>query len=289
MFKCETPFELLSPLAIVGVLLFLPFLGATPAEALSAVTFVSGKGIDSGTCASPATPCRTFQFAVSETSAGGEVKALDPASYGPVTITKAISITGVEGAGINRTTAGNAVTIKAGSKDVITLTHLIIDGLNTGSTGIELDSFGSVTVTHCIIRKFRGDGIDIFSSSGMEFLIADVVVSDNGGLGLELVGVPGTIDHVNVNHNGIAKPCGLICGGVRAAQGAAIVSVVESTVTNNANFGIDSEDGAHLRLGQSTVTGNAGGIELLGGTIESAGNNFITDSISGTLTEVGTK
>ena len=42
-------------------------------------------------------------------------------------------------------------------------------------------------------------------------------------------------------------------------------------------------------LAQSTVTGNVGGIELLGGTIESAGNNFITDSISGTLTKVGTK
>lgn len=218
-----------------------------------------------------------------------ELKALDPADYEPMTITKAISITGVEGAGVNRTTAGNAITIKAGSKDVINLTNLIIDGLNTGQTGIELDSFGSLTVTHCIIRKFRGDGIDIFSSSGMEFLIADVVVSDNGGLGLELVGVPGTVDHVNVNHNGIAKPCGFICGGVRAAQGAAIVSIVESTVTNNANFGIDSEDGADLRLAQSAITGNVGGIELLGGTIESAGNNFITDSISGTLTKVGTK
>jgi nitrous oxidase accessory protein NosD len=272
-------FKHISPLAIASALVFrLPC--ASPANALSAVTFVSGKGTDAGTCASPATPRRTFQFASGQTSPGGEIKALDPADYEPMTITKAISITGVEGAGINRTTAGNAITIKAGSKDVINLTNLTNDGLNTGQTGIELDSFGSLTVTHCMIRKFRGDGIDIFQSSGVKFLIADVVVSDNGGLGLLFVGVPGTVDHVNVYHNG---------QGVRAAEGAAIVSIVESTVTNNANFGIDSDDGADLRLAQSAVTGNVGGIELTGGTIESAGNNFITDSISGTLTEVGTK
>jgi nitrous oxidase accessory protein NosD len=276
-------FKHFSPLAIASALVFL-LPCASPAKALSAVTFVSGKGTNAGTCASPATPCRTFQFALGQTSPGGEIKALDPANYEPMTITKAISITGVESAGISSTTAGNAITIKAGSKDLINITNLIIDGLNTEQTGIEGDSFGSLTVTHCIIRKFRFAGID---SSGI-FLIADVVVSDNGGVGLELGG-PGTVDHVNVNHNGVAKPCPLICGGVRAVTGTAIVSIVESTVTNNANFGIDSEDGADLRLAQSTVTGNVGGIQLLGGTIESAGNNFITDSIDGTLTRVGTK
>ena len=75
MSKFISPFKLLSPLAIAGVLLLLPFLGAAPAEALSTVTFVSGKGTDSGTCALPATPCRTFQFAISETSAGGESRS----------------------------------------------------------------------------------------------------------------------------------------------------------------------------------------------------------------------
>jgi Right handed beta helix region len=281
-------FNFSPPLTIAGVIVSLLWLGAAPALALSTVTFVSGKGTNAGTCASPATPCRSFQFALGQTSPGGEIKALDPANYGSVTITKSIRITGVVGAGIDASPGSKAITITAGGGDVIDISNLIIDGLNSGQTGIELDSFGSLTVTHSTVRNFRGDGIDIFAGSGRVFLIADVVVSDNGGLGLELVGVPGTVDHVNVYHNGIAKPCGLICGGVRAAQAAAIVAIVESTVTNNANFGIDSDDGADIRLAQSAVTGNSG-IGLTGGTIESAGNNFITDSISGTLTEVGTK
>jgi hypothetical protein len=111
-----------------GALLSLPCLGAAPALASSPVTFVSGKGADSGTCASPANPCRTFQFAVGETSPGGEIKALDPAPYGPVTITHSISITGVEGAGSFRTSAVDSITINAGPNDTVNLSHLTIDG-----------------------------------------------------------------------------------------------------------------------------------------------------------------
>ena len=71
---------------ITSAFLSLTFLGATPALALSALTFVSGKGVDSGTCALASTPCRIFQFAFAQTRAGGEIKTLDPASYGGLII-----------------------------------------------------------------------------------------------------------------------------------------------------------------------------------------------------------
>ena len=56
-----------SMLKLTGFLL-VTFLGAAPALALSPVTFVSGKGNDSGSCADPAHPCSTFQFAIGQTS-----------------------------------------------------------------------------------------------------------------------------------------------------------------------------------------------------------------------------
>jgi hypothetical protein len=58
----------------------------------------------------------------------GEIKALDPAPYGPVTITHSISITGVEGAGSFRTSAVDSITINAGPNDTVNLSHLTIDG-----------------------------------------------------------------------------------------------------------------------------------------------------------------
>ena len=93
-------FKLISPLSLAGALISLTSLGAAPALAASPVTFVSGKGTDSGTCASPAAPCRTFQFTLSQTSPGGEIKARDPADYGGVT----------RGAGIFQIRAANAIT-----------------------------------------------------------------------------------------------------------------------------------------------------------------------------------
>ena len=66
-------------------------LSAAPAQAGPNRTWVSGTGTDSGAC-TRAAPCRTFAFALTQTAAGGEIDVLDPAGYGTVTITKAISI-----------------------------------------------------------------------------------------------------------------------------------------------------------------------------------------------------
>jgi hypothetical protein len=48
-------------------------------------------GTDSGACTRAAL-CKAFASALTQTAAGGEIDVLDPASYGMVTITKAISI-----------------------------------------------------------------------------------------------------------------------------------------------------------------------------------------------------
>ena len=57
-------------LAAIG--LGLPAIATAPAQATSSRTWVSGTGTDSGTC-NRAAPCATFAFALTQTSAGGEV------------------------------------------------------------------------------------------------------------------------------------------------------------------------------------------------------------------------
>ena len=64
-----------------------------PPPASSAHTWVASTGTDTGLCPRTA-PCKTFQFAVNATSANGEVSTVDPDDYGPVTITKSITIDG---------------------------------------------------------------------------------------------------------------------------------------------------------------------------------------------------
>ncbi|MBO0733594.1 MAG: hypothetical protein J2P49_04610 [Methylocapsa sp.] len=88
--------KLSEPLCLAAGLILAAIGLAVPAEAHS-VTYVSGKGTDLNDCSSPAKPCRTFQRAINQIPSGGEVKALDPADYSPVTLHYPITITGVPG------------------------------------------------------------------------------------------------------------------------------------------------------------------------------------------------
>src|SRR5215813_13690364 len=105
-------------------------LGALPAQAQSARTFVSSLGNDAYDCAR-LTPCRTFQRAHDNTLASGEITVLDPGGYGAVTITKAISIIndGVGEAGILVSGGFAGITVEAGAADAVSLRGLTIKGL----------------------------------------------------------------------------------------------------------------------------------------------------------------
>src|SRR5476649_2443855 len=83
---------------------------ALPAASLAASrAWVSGHGVDQAGCGAPTAPCRSLQYAHDHiVAAGGEIDILDPAGYGAITITKAISIVndgvgtaGVQAAGSN--------------------------------------------------------------------------------------------------------------------------------------------------------------------------------------------
>src|SRR5437764_10591866 len=90
-----------------------------PAQAtLRNRTFVSGNGLDTNPC-SVAQPCRTFAFAITQTAPGGGITILDPANYGPVTISQAISIIneGIGEASVQTTSAVDAITVSAGTTD----------------------------------------------------------------------------------------------------------------------------------------------------------------------------
>jgi hypothetical protein len=69
---------------------------ATSALGASQRTFVASFGADVGTCALLA-PCRSFNYAISQTNPGGEVVILDTAGYGGMTINKSIKIIGPSG------------------------------------------------------------------------------------------------------------------------------------------------------------------------------------------------
>src|SRR5271154_5913891 len=131
-------------------------------------TFVSAAGSDSNNCANVLTPCRHLAAAYAATAPNGEIYVLDPANYGALTITHAVSIEGHGWASIAPPSGGNAITINANPGDAINIIGVVLDGTALANTnGIVFTSGGSLTVRDSVIRNFGGDGIDFLSSASI--------------------------------------------------------------------------------------------------------------------------
>lgn len=229
-------------------------------------SFVSVKGTDAGTCASVTAPCRTFAYAHNQTSAGGEILALDAGDYGPVTITKSLSITGaVPGAGVLRGDAIGLIDIRAGTTGVVDLTGLTLDGLNASYSGVVVLSAAAVTIKASTIRNFLGNSVALAGPVG-QYLVEDLSVTKISASGVRCSGVC-AINRVSINDAGNA--------GIEIGTTDARVTVSEAKIT-----GGDRGTAGFMRLNRSVATGNNVG---LNDAVDSAGDNFVR----GNATDLG--
>src|SRR5579864_9215507 len=158
------------PFTLITVAVF--SLPAVQAQAQSPRTFVSAAGSDSNPC-SFAAPCRHFQAAVNATSAGGEVDALDPAGYSPITINKPITIEGQGWSYIAPPAGGNAITINIPDNGTgtgnVTIHGVSLNGAGVAGTtnGIVFNSGSSLTLNDCFVRNMTGDGLDVSLSASV--------------------------------------------------------------------------------------------------------------------------
>src|SRR5689334_4963097 len=106
-------------LAILGTTLTTALYTA-PAHAQASRTWVSGVGDDANPCSRTA-PCKTWAGAISKTAAGGEIDALDPAGFGAVTITKAITLDGTGTFASILASLVNGIVVNAAATDVVTI------------------------------------------------------------------------------------------------------------------------------------------------------------------------
>src|SRR6266480_4095502 len=162
------------------------FASACPAGAAPTRVFVGAQGSDGNPCTF-AQPCRTFQHAHDVVAADGEIDVLDPAGYGALTITKAISIQGHGFSGVSAP-GGVAITINAGASDTVSLRGLLIEGVGTGGNGIVFNSGAVVHVQDSVIRKFTGDGIlmvgNLAANTRITFTLTNTIVADNSANGI---------------------------------------------------------------------------------------------------------
>jgi hypothetical protein len=294
-------------------------LGVSPAPARAQVitTFVSGRGDDTNPC-TLAAPCRSLARAVLVTTAGGQVTMLDPAGYGAVTITRAISIVNDGGgeAGINAPGAGvDAIAINAGPGDVVNLRGLTLNGVGTGRNGIAFNSGAALNIQDSVIRGFAADGVVFQPSATAAITISDTVVS-NDLIGVQISPAGGTttahlervaaIDNANggfflspssissviqatiadslATGNGSNNPTGFGFSSFPGSGGGA--ALINSKATVN-RIGLVAGNGT-TSISKMTLSGNVSdGFLISGGRLQSFGDNYIIDTTnSGSLTPI---
>lgn len=243
------------------------------ADAAATRTWVSGVGDDINPCSRTA-PCKTLAGAISKTAPRGEINAMDPGSFGTVTITKAITIDLSDAYGNVLNTVGtNGIVVDAGPDDDVVLRGIHVNGTSgefgspacpvaTGVNGIVLRQARSLVVQDSTIQQQTTAGLQLSpAASGARVVLDDVTVSG---------------------------ACG---SGVLAAPGAGQtldLTVRDSLLTGNATA-LSVAGGAHAWLSGTTITGNGTGVATSdGGVIDSwwGSNQIVGNDDDGEVTNV---
>jgi hypothetical protein len=298
------------PALILLATVLLCALPGVPAQAQPIRVFVALTGADSNPCTF-ASPCKSAQHAHDVVAAGGEIRMLDPGSYGLLTITKAVSILGDGHGGIAAQGGANAITVNAGANDTVNIRGVVLEGFASGVFGILFTSGGYLNVQDCLIHGFAGTGIHFTPIGSSKLAVSRTVVSDSsGGNGIDFVPfgtgtVVGVIDHVEVDNSagtGVSVLGDFMTGtlsvtisnsvmasnrihGIVTTSSAAATTVVvrSSTISNNSGDGLQANGAAAvLRVAHSTIAGNDAGWEIMSGAaLTSYGDNQIDGNANG--------
>lgn len=197
-------------------------------------TWVSGVGDDVNPCSRTA-PCRSFAGAISKTATGGEINVLDAGNYGPVTITRAITIdaTGASGQVLAAGANGIVVNVSA-AEDVILRGLTIVGGAGadptcpyTGSVGVRIIGGRSVHAQRSTISGFTTAGIAVLpTATPTRVLVNQTVVSNVCGSGVAVAPVAGQETPVLLRESSIINSG----TGVSSATGGS-VSLVRTELT----------------------------------------------------------
>jgi len=257
-------------------LLAITVLGTSVMYGQASRTWVSGVGDDANPCSRTA-PCKTFAGAISKTAAGGEIDALDPAGYGAVTITKAITIDGGGGQVASVLVSGtNGIVVQAGPSDVVILRNLRINGIGTGINGVRFLSGKDLNVENCYIFGFTTNGLDIALNQATQATVQvyNSVFKNNGQVGIRATNAVAPNVKVAINQTDIAVDT----IGVEAAANSS-VAINESMISAMATDGVKTDGtGALVDISNSQIVNgistNTNGVTATAGST-TVGNTTI--------------
>jgi hypothetical protein len=167
---------------------------------------------------------------------------LDPAGYGPVTISKSVSIIndGVGEAGVTVTSLSYGIEVNLAAGGVVNLRGLTLVGSGVGAGGISFSDAGggaTLNVQNCVIRGFRFEGINSIAFAGSTLNISDTIISNNGRMGMWLEGNGPDTNGGFVANLTRVQAIGNGGDGVRIGTGGGTATIKDSVAANNSAAG----------------------------------------------------
>jgi hypothetical protein len=267
-------------LAIAGFLV--PLFSASPTQAQSARTWVSGVGDDASVTCSRTAPCKTFSGAISKTTTGGEINCADPGGFGTLTILKSITIDCHEVYGSVQAAGAVGITINAAGINV-TLRNLNISGSGSGTRGINIVSAAQVHIEDVMISGFTQQAIADFRTTGPVSVLSvkNTVVRNNSGAGVAASASGGGSVIIDGLHS-VSNAYGVAVG----SGNKAIIS--RSALIANLTAGVEGDAGSQVSVENSVMIENITGV-LSNGTTWLANSNIAYNAtgISGATTSFG--
>jgi len=268
-------------------------------------SFVSGVGDDLNPCSRTA-PCKTFAGAISKTFINGEINCLDPGGYGPVTITKSITID-CKGTNALILAVGNngiTVSIPASADDPTRSVRIRGLGINgagvsgsvgtrTGLVGIRATAGTSLFVEDTVIEEFTQQGIQVQTSAAFNLSLDRVLIRNTNSSGVALSGSAGqvvaSLNKVRIYDTSTALT---LSGSARANLRNVTMAHNTSGITTSGLTNIVNADNimvsfataaalqanptGTIRVANSVITQNATGLNANSGSIISMSNNSVT-------------
>jgi len=259
------------------VILATVLLATTLMSAQASRTWVSGVGDDANPCSRTA-PCKTWAGAISKTANGGEIDALDPGGFGALTITKGITLDGGGGQVASTLVAGtNGIVVQATpATDVVIIRNLRINGIGSGTNGIQFNSGKDLNIENCFIFGFTQNGINITLNQAQQASVhvINTVLKNNGGDGLRATNAVSPKVHVEFNNSYALLNGG---AGVHAQQHSFVVAFGSSAEQGTDGFKADDLGGtsdtqmivsnSEASYNTNGVTAGSGANVQVGGTV----------------------
>jgi hypothetical protein len=231
---------------LTNVLVTIIAFGVTvTAQTLFSRTFVSATGNDASSSCSRIAPCQTFAGALGKTARNGEINCLDPGGFGPVLITKSVTIDCEDNQGSILASSGIGIEINlrgdpADPKHFVKLRGITINGsaagTRGGSQGILVSNGNTLPITvhvdQVAIDNFTLEGI-LFNGSGGELVVRNSVMQNNGTVGVLVNSNSSSVVNAKIENSSFIHNQ----QGVRA-ETAARVSVYNCNISNNSLNGV---------------------------------------------------